>query len=156
MYKTEVKGCGPLVWQGRCHPAILCRLPRNSCWPMNSKPLSWPPPSLPAQPAFVLTSLTLLSTFPVFMDLPPLPYFSCVCLVSQMLQALVILVAIRASQDLKKKKKKKDSGKILYWKKFFFHTCIPGCIIDHCSVSNAPLRCCCHGRVNQLKCSKFS
>ena len=54
------------------------------------------------------------------------------------------------------KKKKKDSGKILYWKKIFFHTCIPGCIIDHFNVSNAPLRCCCHGRVNQLKCSKFS
>ena len=154
MCKTEVKGCGSFVWQGRRHPAIPCRLPRNSRRPMNSQPLSWPPPLLPAQPAFVLTSLTLLSIFPVFMDLPPRLYFSCVCLVSQMLQALVILVAIRASQDLKKKKK--DSGKILYWKKIFFHTCIPGCIIDHFNVSNAPLRCCCHGRVNQLKCSKFS
>ena len=105
MCKTEVKGCGSFVWQGRRHPAIPCRLPRNSRRPMNSQPLSWPPPLLPAQPAFVLTSLTLLSIFPVFMDLPPRLYFSCVCLVSQMLQALVILVAIRATQDLKKKKR---------------------------------------------------
>ena len=120
MCKTKVKGCGPFVWQGRRHPAIPCRLPRNSRPLMNSQPLSWPPPSLPAQPAFVLTSLTLLSIFPVFMDLHPLLYFSCVCLVSQMLQALVILVAIRASQDLKKKKKKKRQWKNPILEKNFF------------------------------------
>lgn len=40
--KPRGKGCGPFVWQGLRHPAILCRLLRN----LRRQMTSWPVPGL--------------------------------------------------------------------------------------------------------------
>lgn len=139
MCNTEVKGCGPCVRPRHYVTGNSLKTPEELVPADNSRPPSGPPPSLPAQAAFVFTSFYSPLHVSCFRgSSPSAVFFLCPFGLPDVVATGYFgsYLGITRSQKQSKTKRNKIQWKNPILEKNF-HTCVPGCIMGYPKVSDA-------------------